>query len=89
MNFFLEFRKSMVSNMAFYTTGLTGLIFSEVQIRYINKPICSYKKELFWGAILRNKLTNSQTHRLTHGKVLLHSCIAAAKKLVGHFLNFL
>ena len=46
-------------------------------------------KTTFLGHFLRNTQTDSQTHPQTHGKVVLQSCIAQLKKLVGHFLNFL
>ena len=52
-------------------------IFSEVEIRYIKEPICSYKKSIFWGGTF---LRNRHTHRLTDRKVGLHSCLVAAKK---------
>ena len=69
------------------------LPFAIVSLKFVVLMI----KTTFLGHFLRDtlthsqthSLTDSQTHSLTHGKVFLQSCIAAAKKLVGHFLNFL
>ena len=63
----------------------------EVEIRYIKKPICSYKKSIFWD-ILRNaqphRFPPSQIHSPTDRKVFLQSCIAAAKNVSYDFFKF-
>ena len=56
-------------------------------MKYVGETILKKKTRLTGG--LKYSQTHRQTHTLTNGKVLSQSCIAAAKKLVGHFLNFL
>ena len=56
------------------------VIFSEVEIRYIKKPICSYNKKHFLGHFcVTDRETEKRRNKQTNGKVVLHSCIAAAK----------
>ena len=51
--------------------------FSKVKICNIKKPICSYKKSIFWGHFC---VTHSQRNGETDRKVFLQSCLVAAKK---------